>query len=205
MQRFRIEGELRASDLVIGEGAEIQGTAIAQDVTVSGTVKGTIRAVRVILQGGNVEGDIFNRTLSIDENSVFEGASRRDENPTEQRTENGTQPSSSVVAKASHKKFVESPPLSPSSLPSTDTMGRVVERPVASRLPRMFRAFRRGDHWARRPIVSLPRLLSIGCSPRARRVEVGGGRLEGARSNVLAITSVLGSKADLSTPERYLG
>src|SRR5215217_5061940 len=54
----RIEGELRASDLVIGEGAQIQGSVIAQEVTVSGTVKGTIRAGKVILQGGNVEGDI---------------------------------------------------------------------------------------------------------------------------------------------------
>src|SRR5215203_5282868 len=36
----RIEGELRASELVIGEGAQIQGSVIAQEVTVSGTVKG---------------------------------------------------------------------------------------------------------------------------------------------------------------------
>src|SRR5215217_8903445 len=108
----RIEGELRASELVIGEGAQIQGSVIAQEVTVSGTVKGTIRAVRVTLHGGTVEGDIFNRSLSIDENSVFEGASRRDENPTERRRENGTQPSSSAAAKASQNKKVESPSLS---------------------------------------------------------------------------------------------
>jgi cytoskeletal protein CcmA (bactofilin family) len=116
----RIEGELRASELVIGEGAQIQGSVIAQEVTVSGTVKGTIRAVRVTLHGGTVEGDIFNRSLSIDDSSVFEGASRRDENPTERRRENGTQPSSSVAAKAPQKKNVESPPLVPSSLPSID-------------------------------------------------------------------------------------
>jgi cytoskeletal protein CcmA (bactofilin family) len=57
---------------------------IAQNVTVCGRVKGTIRAVRVKLQnGGAVEGDIFHRSLSIDENSLFEGSSRRVENPTE--------------------------------------------------------------------------------------------------------------------------
>jgi cytoskeletal protein CcmA (bactofilin family) len=117
----RIEGELRASDLVIGEGAQIQGSVVAQEVTVSGTVKGTIRAVRVILQGGNVEGDIFNRSLSIDENSVFEGASRRDENPTERRREAATQPSSSVAANGSQKKIAESSPLVPPALPSIDT------------------------------------------------------------------------------------
>ncbi len=80
----QIKGELRASDLLIGDGAQIEGSVIAQDVTVCGRVKGTIRAVRVKLQdSGAVEGDIFHRSLSIDENSQFEGSSRRVENPTD--------------------------------------------------------------------------------------------------------------------------
>src|SRR5262249_29443961 len=41
------------------------------------------------------EGDIFHRSLSIDENSQFEGSSRRGENPTD--------PSSSVDAKGPQK------------------------------------------------------------------------------------------------------
>jgi cytoskeletal protein CcmA (bactofilin family) len=92
----RIEGEVRASDLQISDGAQVEGNVIAQNVTVCGRVKGTIRADRVKLQnGGAVEGDIFHRTLSIDENSQFEGSSRRVENPTE--------PSSSVDAKGPQK------------------------------------------------------------------------------------------------------
>jgi cytoskeletal protein CcmA (bactofilin family) len=80
----RIEGELRASELLISDGAQVEGNVIAQGVTVCGRVKGTIRAVRVKLQnGGAVEGDIFHRSLSIDENSQFEGSSRRVENPTD--------------------------------------------------------------------------------------------------------------------------
>ena len=80
----RIKGELRASELLIGDGAQVEGSVIAQDVTVCGRVKGTVRAVRVKLQnGGTVEGDIFHRSLSIDENSLFEGSSRRVENPTD--------------------------------------------------------------------------------------------------------------------------
>src|SRR5262249_25474206 len=80
----RIEGEVRASDLLIGDGAQIEGSVIAQDVTVCGRVKGSIRAVRVKLQdSGAVEGDIFHRSLSIEENSLFEGSSRRVENPTD--------------------------------------------------------------------------------------------------------------------------
>src|SRR5206468_10677904 len=80
----RIKGEVRASELLIGDGPQIEGSVIAQDVTVCGRVKGTIRAVRVKLQdGGAVEGDIFHRSLSIEENSLFEGSSRRVENPTD--------------------------------------------------------------------------------------------------------------------------
>jgi len=82
----RIKGDVRASDLLIGDGAQVEGSVIAQDVTVCGHVKGTIRAVRVKLQdGGAVEGDIFHRSLSIGENSVFEGSSRRVENPTDEK------------------------------------------------------------------------------------------------------------------------
>ena len=93
----RIEGELRASDLLVGDGAQVEGSVIAQNVTVCGRVKGTIRAVRVKLQnGGAVEGDIFHRSLSIDENAQFEGSSRRVENPTD--------PSSSVGAEGPQKK-----------------------------------------------------------------------------------------------------
>jgi cytoskeletal protein CcmA (bactofilin family) len=80
----RIEGELRALDLQINDGAKVDGNVVAENVTVCGRVKGTVRAVRVKLQnGGAVEGDIFHRSLSIDENSQFEGSSRRVENPTD--------------------------------------------------------------------------------------------------------------------------
>ena len=90
----RIEGELRASDLLVGDGATIDGSVIAQNVTVCGRIKGTIRAVRVKLQnGGAVEGDIFHRS------------SRRVENPTEMPSEIP----SSVDAKAPQTEDVQSP------------------------------------------------------------------------------------------------
>jgi cytoskeletal protein CcmA (bactofilin family) len=108
----RIEGELRASELLIGDGAQVEGNVIAQHITVCGRVKGTIRAVRVKLKdGGVVEGDIFHRSLSIDENSQFEGSSRRVENPTE--------PSSSVDAKGPQKS-PQKKDLAPAPLPSID-------------------------------------------------------------------------------------
>ena len=102
----RIEGEVRASDLQISDGAQVEGSVIAQNVTVCGRVKGTIRAVRVKLQnGGAVEGDIFHRSLSIDENAQFEGSSRRVENPTDS--------SSSVAAGGPQKKGTAAASLPP--------------------------------------------------------------------------------------------
>src|SRR5262245_4238203 len=80
----RVEGEVRAPNLLIGDGAQVEGSIVAQDLTVCGSVTGTIRAVRVRLQGGGtVEGEIFHRSLSMDESAAFEGSSRRVENPTE--------------------------------------------------------------------------------------------------------------------------
>ena len=106
----RIEGEVRASDLQINDGAQVEGSVIAQNVTVCGRVKGTIRAVRVKLQnGGAVEGDIFHRSLSIDENSQFEGSSRRVENPMEP----------SVDAKGPQKD-PQKKDVAPAPLPSID-------------------------------------------------------------------------------------
>ena len=103
----RIEGELRASELVIGDGARVEGSVVAQDVTVCGSVKGTIRAMRVKLQGGgSVEGDIFHQSLSIDENSLFEGVSRRVENPTDTS-------SIDVALQRKNASSVTLPPVSP--------------------------------------------------------------------------------------------
>jgi cytoskeletal protein CcmA (bactofilin family) len=76
----RIEGELRASTVLIAEGAEVEGDIVADDLSVGGQVKGTIRANRVKLNGtAQVEGDIFHRSLSIEENARFEGSSKRED------------------------------------------------------------------------------------------------------------------------------
>ena len=116
----RIEGELRATELVIGEGAQIEGSIQAQEVTISGRVKGTIRAIRVSLVRANVEGDIIHRTLSIDEGSVFEGMSRRVENPIERRAEHAAESSASAGSKAAQKKTAPSPAAVPAAVPATN-------------------------------------------------------------------------------------
>jgi cytoskeletal protein CcmA (bactofilin family) len=77
----QVEGELRASTVVIAEGAQMEGDVVAEELTIGGYVKGTIHANRVKLNStAVVEGDIFHRTLAIEENARFEGTSRRQEN-----------------------------------------------------------------------------------------------------------------------------
>jgi cytoskeletal protein CcmA (bactofilin family) len=75
-----VEGELRASTVVIAEGAEMVGDIVAEELTVNGHVKGGINANRVRLNGtGVVEGDISHQILAMEESARFDGASRRNE------------------------------------------------------------------------------------------------------------------------------
>jgi cytoskeletal protein CcmA (bactofilin family) len=77
----QVEGELRASTVVIAEGGRMEGDVVADELTIGGHVKGTVHANRVKLNStAVVEGDIFPRTLAIEENAQFEGMSRRNEN-----------------------------------------------------------------------------------------------------------------------------
>jgi cytoskeletal protein CcmA (bactofilin family) len=77
----RIEGEVRASTVLIREGAQVEGDLVAEEVIIAGQVKGTIHANRVKLHSTAVVlGDIVHRSLSIDENARFEGSSKHKDN-----------------------------------------------------------------------------------------------------------------------------
>jgi len=68
----QVEGELRALNVLINEGARVEGDVFAEELTVGGQVKGSIHASRVKLNStAVVEGDIFHRSLSIEENARF--------------------------------------------------------------------------------------------------------------------------------------
>jgi len=76
-----VEGEVHASTVQIGDGAQVMGDIVAEELTIGGRVKGTIRANRVKLTStAVVEGDIYHRSLAIEENAQFEGMSKRQEN-----------------------------------------------------------------------------------------------------------------------------
>jgi cytoskeletal protein CcmA (bactofilin family) len=74
----RVEGEIHASTVQISDGAQVEGSIFAEELTIGGHVKGTIHANRVKLTStAVVVADIFHQSLAIEENGQFEGMSRR--------------------------------------------------------------------------------------------------------------------------------
>jgi cytoskeletal protein CcmA (bactofilin family) len=78
----RIEGDIRAGALVIGDEASIQGDVYAEDAIIRGRVEGGIRAKKVKLCAtAHVEGDILHEALSMESGAFFEGNCRHSDNP----------------------------------------------------------------------------------------------------------------------------
>ena len=83
----RVVGDIHAAQLVICEGARVEGKVIAQDTTIQGVFNGTIHGNSVKLQStAVVEGEIYNRSLTIELNAQFEGVARRLDKPVEPPT-----------------------------------------------------------------------------------------------------------------------
>ena len=73
-----VEGDIRSAMLTIGEGAEVRGSIVAEQVRVCGTVLGQIQAQRVELtKTAKVTGDIAHELLSIESGAFIEGHCRR--------------------------------------------------------------------------------------------------------------------------------
>ena len=78
----RVDGDIRAHLLTIGENAVITGEVVAEDVVVNGHVIGRIRGQKVRLTAtGRVEGDILHKTIAIEAGAHFEGSVQRAEDP----------------------------------------------------------------------------------------------------------------------------
>ncbi|MDA1239044.1 MAG: polymer-forming cytoskeletal protein, partial [Proteobacteria bacterium] len=78
----KVEGDIRAHLLTIGETALIKGEVIADDVVVNGRVVGKIRGLKVRLTAtARVEGDIIHKTIAIESGAHFEGSVQRQEDP----------------------------------------------------------------------------------------------------------------------------
>lgn len=78
----KVEGDIKCTSLIIGENADVSGGVVAEDVVVRGKVNGSIRGVRVTLEAtSEVEGDVYHKTLAIEQGAYFEGKSRRQDDP----------------------------------------------------------------------------------------------------------------------------
>jgi cytoskeletal protein CcmA (bactofilin family) len=74
----RVVGDIHAVQLVIAEGGRVDGEIKAQDVTIRGAFKGNLYGGNVKLQGtATVVGEVYNNSLAIEENAMFEGMARR--------------------------------------------------------------------------------------------------------------------------------
>ena len=78
----RVDGDIRATALVIGEKASIVGDVYAEEATIRGRVEGSIRARKVHLCATcRVEGNILHEALSVEAGAFFEGNCRHSDNP----------------------------------------------------------------------------------------------------------------------------
>jgi cytoskeletal protein CcmA (bactofilin family) len=78
----RVIGDIHAAKLTICEGANVVGNIIAPETVVQGSFKGTIHANNVKLQStASVDGEIFNKLITIEQNALFEGVARRLDQP----------------------------------------------------------------------------------------------------------------------------
>ena len=91
-----VQGDVHAGRIVIRAQANVTGDLVADEVVVGGNVNGSIRGNSVTFQSaGRVEGDVFHKTLAIEQGAYFEGKSRRSDNPmAAQPAANGSQQSS---------------------------------------------------------------------------------------------------------------
>jgi cytoskeletal protein CcmA (bactofilin family) len=80
----RVIGDIQAAQIVIGDGAQVEGNITAHEVGITGAFEGTIRGNNVRLKGAaKIDGEVFSKSLTVEENVQFEGLSRRFEKPIE--------------------------------------------------------------------------------------------------------------------------
>ena len=78
----KVEGDIRAHLLTIGESATIRGEVIADDVVINGRIIGRVRGLKVRLtSSAKVDGDIIHKTIAIESGAHFEGSVQRQDDP----------------------------------------------------------------------------------------------------------------------------
>lgn len=77
-----LDGDIKASTLIVGERATVKGEIICEIVTIRGRVEGGIRAKQVALAAtAHIVGDILHSSLSVESGAHFEGNCRHSDDP----------------------------------------------------------------------------------------------------------------------------
>jgi cytoskeletal protein CcmA (bactofilin family) len=135
----RVIGDIHVSRLVICEGAHVEGKVVAQEAVIDGTFKGTIHGNSVKLQAtAMVEGEIYNKSLTIEQNAQFEGVARRLDKAVDMPS------ASQVKAKAEAPAASYAP--APAAAPATSAAADVV--PLSSVLHSSYSTNGSGQGWA---------------------------------------------------------
>ena len=78
----KVEGDVRARQLTVGETATINGEIMGDEIIVNGRVVGRVRGLKVRLSAAaRVEGDIIHKTIAIESGAHFEGSVQRQDDP----------------------------------------------------------------------------------------------------------------------------
>jgi len=77
-----LEGDIKASSLIIGDKASVRGEVVCESVIVRGRVEGGIRARSVSLAStAHILGDILHSSLQVESGAHFEGNCRHSDDP----------------------------------------------------------------------------------------------------------------------------
>lgn len=98
----RVVGDIHAARLIVCDGAQVEGKVMAQEAIIDGVFKGTIHANSVKLQAtAKLEGEVYNKSLTIEQNAQFEGVARRLDRAIDAPTAAQTKPEATIAAYAS--------------------------------------------------------------------------------------------------------
>ncbi len=95
----RVVGDIHAARLIVCDGAQVEGKVMAQEAIIDGVFKGTIHANSVKLQAtAKVDGEVYNKSLTIEQDAQFEGVARRLDRAVDAPTAAQTKPEAPVAA-----------------------------------------------------------------------------------------------------------
>ena len=76
-----VEGEIKASKLVIEKSAKVVGSVTSEDLVIKGRIIGPVFGKKVRFgASARVEGDTFHETIAIEDGAYYEGSIKRHSN-----------------------------------------------------------------------------------------------------------------------------